>query len=47
MANGTEDEDQDLDDRVFVCERCGYVADRDYNAAENLAQTEQDLGRAA
>jgi putative transposase len=38
---GWVDEDQDLNDRVFVCEDCGYVADRDYNAAKSLAQTEQ------
>jgi putative transposase len=42
---GWVDEDLDLSDRVFVCERCGYVADRDYNAAKNLAQTELDLKR--
>ncbi len=41
------DEDLDLSDRVFVCERCGYVADRDFNAAKNLAQTEQDLSQSA
>ncbi len=35
---GWIDEDQTLDDRTFVCENCGYVADRDYNAAKNLAQ---------
>jgi putative transposase len=34
---GWIDKDQDLDDRVFVCLDCGYVADRDYNAAKNLA----------
>lgn len=28
-----------LDERVFVCHTCGYVADRDYNAAKNLAQS--------
>jgi putative transposase len=44
---GWVDEDQDLEDRVFVCERCGYVADRDYNAARNLAQTELDLEQTA
>ena len=44
---GWVDEDQTLDDRIFVCERCGYVADRDYNAACNLAQTELDLEQAA
>ncbi len=44
---GWVDEDLDLADRVFVCERCGYVADRDYNAAKNLAQTELDLEQAA
>jgi putative transposase len=26
-----------LDERVFVCEVCGNIADRDYNAARNLA----------
>jgi putative transposase len=40
---GWVDEDLDLDDRVFVCIECGYVADRDYNAAKNLAQTEQSV----
>jgi putative transposase len=44
---GWVDEDQELDDRVFVCIECGYVADRDYNAAKNLAQTELDLSRSA
>ena len=34
---GWIDKDQDLDDRVFVCLDCGYVADRDYNAAKNIA----------
>jgi IS605 OrfB family transposase len=34
---GWLDKDQDLDDRVFVCIDCGYLADRDYNAAKNLA----------
>ena len=36
---GWIDEDQELSDRVFVCKDCGYVADRDYNAAKNLAQS--------
>ena len=27
-----------LSDRVFVCLDCGYVADRDYNAAKNIRQ---------
>lgn len=31
-------EDLTLSDRVFVCEECGLVTDRDYNAACNLAQ---------
>lgn len=44
---GWVDEDQDLSDRVFVCLDCGYVADRDYNGAKNLAQTEEDLSRSA
>ncbi len=30
-------EDMTLKDRVFVCQNCGYVADRDYNGAKNLA----------
>jgi putative transposase len=30
------DEGLTLSDRVFVCLDCGYVADRDYNAAKNL-----------
>jgi len=34
---GWIDEDLELSDRVFHCEECGYVADRDYNATINLA----------
>jgi len=29
-------EDLTLSDRVFVCEACGHVADRDDNAADNI-----------
>ena len=29
-------EDLTLSDRVFVCEECGNVTDRDYNAAKNI-----------
>lgn len=35
---GTVRETLGLGERVFVCEDCGYVTDRDYNAAKNLAQ---------
>ncbi len=31
-----------LADRVFVCLDCGYLADRDYNAAKNLAGWAQE-----
>lgn len=34
---GTVKETLELSERVFVCEDCGYVADRDYNAAKVLA----------
>lgn len=34
---GTIRDELTLDERVFVCHDCGYVADRDYNAAKNLA----------
>jgi putative transposase len=34
---GIVKESLDLSERVFVCEDCGYVADRDYNAAKVLA----------
>lgn len=34
---GWMNEDFNLADRVFVCLDCGYLADRDYNAAKNLA----------
>jgi putative transposase len=34
---GTVKETLELSERVFVCEDCGYVADRDYNAAKTLA----------
>lgn len=33
---GWVDEDQTLSDRTFICEGCGIVLDRDYNAALNL-----------
>ncbi|GHO78545.1 transposase [Ktedonobacter sp. SOSP1-85] len=35
---GTVREKLGLNERVFVCEDCGYVTDRDYNAAKNLAR---------
>ena len=35
-ACGWIDEDQNLSDRVFVCEDCGSVLDRDENAARNI-----------
>ncbi|GHO80536.1 transposase [Ktedonobacter sp. SOSP1-85] len=35
---GTVRETLGLNERVFVCEDCGYVTDRDYNAAKNLAR---------
>lgn len=34
---GWIDEDLQLSDRIFRCEECGSVCDRDYNAAINLA----------
>ena len=34
---GTVKESLALSERVFVCEECGYVADRDENAAKTLA----------
>ena len=34
---GWIDEDLTLADRIFICEDCGYVADRDFNASINLA----------
>jgi putative transposase len=34
---GTVREELDLDERMFVCFDCGYVTDRDYNAAKVLA----------
>ena len=33
---GWVNEDLDLSQRVFVCVDCGYLADRDYNAAKNI-----------
>jgi putative transposase len=35
-ACGWVDEDQDLSDRVFICHECGWVIDRDLNAARNI-----------
>ncbi len=34
---GWIDEDLQLSDRIFHCKECGYVIDRDLNAAINLA----------
>ncbi len=34
---GWIDENQTLSDRMFVCQQCGVILDRDYNAACNLA----------
>lgn len=28
----------DISERTYVCEKCGFVIDRDYNAALNLSQ---------
>jgi transposase len=36
-ACGAVKEEMDLSERVYVCERCGLVMDRDVNAARNLA----------
>ena len=33
---GWMNENLDLSQRVFVCVECGYLADRDYNAAKNI-----------
>lgn len=33
---GWRNETLTLSDRVYVCRECGYVADRDYNAAQNI-----------
>jgi putative transposase len=37
-ACGWRDDDLSLSDRVFRCEQCGLVLDRDLNVAKNLAQ---------
>lgn len=36
-ACGWIDHDQTLSDRTFICQECGIVLDRDFNAALNLA----------
>src|SRR5262249_51116894 len=33
---GWIDQDQTLSDRIFICQACGMVLDRDFNAALNL-----------
>jgi putative transposase len=33
---GWRNEELDLSKRVFVCVECGYLAERDYNAAKNI-----------
>jgi putative transposase len=35
---GTVRDELTLSERTFVCFECGYVADRDYNAAKNILQ---------
>jgi len=37
-ACGEVKKDQSLKDRTFICEACGFEADRDHNAAINLVQ---------
>jgi putative transposase len=37
-ACGWQDEDLTLADRTFRCEQCGFVLDRDLNAARNLVK---------
>ena len=41
---GWVDEDQVLADRIFVCQECGLVMDRDLNAARNLEMLAYDEG---
>ena len=40
---GWIDEDLTLSDRIFHCEQCGLVRDRDLNAAINLMQTGREF----
>jgi putative transposase len=40
---GTVKETLALSERVFVCEECGYVADRDHNAAKTLAAAGEQI----
>ncbi len=42
-ACGWYNPDLTLVDRMFVCHDCGYVTDRDYNAAKNLAKLAEEL----
>lgn len=41
---GWVDEDQTLSDRIFVCQQCAMIMDRDANAARNLEMLAYDLG---
>ena len=41
---GWVDDDQTLADRIFVCQECAMIMDRDLNAARNLEMLAYDLG---
>jgi len=43
---GTKKETLTLDERVFLCEHCGFSLDRDLNAAINLSKTVSKTGLA-
>lgn len=41
---GWINEDLTLADRIFVCQQCGLILDRDVNAARNLVQAAGEDG---
>lgn len=40
---GYKKKDLPLKDRIFTCPKCGWVADRDYNASLNILHTGSGL----
>ena len=32
-----------LSDRIYICDKCGYIQDRDYNAALNIRDWDENI----
>lgn len=43
---GNIKKDLKLTDRIYKCNKCGFIKDRDFNASVNIRQTDQVVGQA-